>query len=125
MPVAKRYTYKNESLTLREWSIQFGITPDSLRAQLRHGTVEQVFAKAERDREHAFVPWDGTPPLHVIAKRNGARMCRNPDTGDEKLAFEWAQYYGVETREFYQVARKLGSSSPKLYRYFEQRRRSA
>jgi hypothetical protein len=63
--------------------------------------------------------------MHVIAKLNGAKMCRNPDTGDEKLAFEWAQYYGVSRQEFYQELKNFGGSTAQLHRYFERRRMSA
>ena len=105
-------------MTIPEWAEWLGIDEN---------TFKKRRANWGKDNPKVYrrdPPRKNSPPklLHKIAKKKNVLFCTNPETGESKLAWEWAEYYGVSLAEIKNAMDTYGRSSYQLYRHLEGKR---
>ena len=105
-------------MSIKDWAIYLCIDATTFKQRIRKW--------GENDpRVYTQHRLNGNPPpslLHEVAKKKGQLFCENPFTGERKLAWEWAKYYGVSRAEFYKAMKEYGPNSRALYRHLEGKR---
>ena len=106
----------SREMTAERWAIYLGIEEKAFKNRIKKwGTNDpRTFlppSYSAGGRINEF--------LHETAKRKGTKLCHNSDTGESKLAWEWAKYYRVSLSEFYRAMKRFGKDDCRLYRHFE------
>jgi hypothetical protein len=104
-----------ESLTIKQWSERLNITPGGFHERVRKFGIgsPKMFARRVERYDLCSAPVNGALAAAI------AIYCTHPRTGVSRLAFEWAEYYGVDLVDWYRAMRRLGPNSEGLFRCFD------
>ena len=105
-------------MTIPEWAEWLGIDENTFKKRRAN------WGKNNPKVYRRDPPRKNSPPnqLHVNAKKRNILFCTNPETGESKLAWEWARHYGVSLAEINQAINDYGRNSRQLYRHLESRK---
>ena len=105
-------------MSIKDWAIYLGIDATTFKQRIRKWGENNP-------RVYTQHRLNGNPPpklLHEVAKKKGQLFCRNPYTGESRLAWEWAKDYGISLAEINSAINDYGRNSRALYRHLESRK---